>query len=1020
LSISIAKEAFVGQRRRTFLCVAIVFSLAGCGYRNSGHDYSAIDDEAMQRAQHEGRTPDQAAHDYLPVRIDNYFKGMDGVVVPPQGFAYELLHDAADVPPAVTLKDPIDDHNGWQILGRNTWMMWVGGNDGFWDWLSTTYGFIDLLKLLEVPRDQRFAYGGLINEPGMERRGPDRFGLDLDVPTDPEVAAWRLQYLRRVFHLDGTCGVVPYDSGQSYAVTTGSYPGTGSGYHNAGYEKDGVLYSGFGRWDSGSPKIPPPEVYGLSSGVIGLRLFPNPNFDANACRKWKTATYRDDPNGNADLVRPYRVGMSCAFCHASWHPLNPPTQMEKPEWANISGNIGAQYLRPRIAFGNLLKKDNFIYHLLDSQPPGTIDTSLIASDNVNNPNTMNAVFNLPQRAVVAFRNVREEQSSASAPWPSLWRNPKETRPDAAPYDPSAKGDRVPKSVADVFDRVRLGEELTSGIPGEVHRRVSRILLDGADSIGAWGALARVYLNIGTNWEQWNTLHAPVVGFRKQKPFTIANAERHSVYWMATELRVPALREYFLEVTPPMPLLASKDATDRADVKRLASATPQERHRYVDISKLERGRKVFANNCITCHSSIQPTAADLEKEGATPAMPGGRVEGRQEELDSAPAGQFWDRDPGKWLTNPAYVRWAEKAVERADFWRDNYLSTDQRIAINLVQTNACRAMATNAMNGHMWENFASESYRSMPSVGGIAFFNPYKGEHGEDDEFYPRHAVSGAPQGGGGPGFYRVPTLVSIWATAPFLHNNSLGLFNNDPSVNGRLDSFDDSIRKLLSPEKRLESSSYDDATPERLRADHGLIWRTTTDSYIVMPGSYIPGAVSSWLPFLGWVGYGLGWVARLSPWARSLPSVALVVLAILLFLRTDRLNVLRVVAYALVLFALGVGTVVYFFNGGFGGIRIGPIPKGVPVNLIANANPEAGFLNLLKAAVTARNALGEVASQRPDQQRLHELLRTKLAPALINVSKCPDLIMDHGHAYDWFKRMSDADKDALIELLKTF
>ena len=81
---------------------------------------------------------------------------------------------------------------------------------------------------------------------------------------------------------------------------------------------------------------------------------------------------------------------------------------------------------------------------------------------------------------------------------------------------------------------------------------------------------------------------------------------------------------------------------------------------------------------------------------------------------------------------------------------------------------------------------------------------------------PRHAVEGAPAGGGGPGFYRVPSLVSIWATAPFLHNNSLGLFNNDPSVDGRLDAFDDAIRKLLWPAKRLESSSYNEATPERL------------------------------------------------------------------------------------------------------------------------------------------------------------------------------------------------------------
>jgi len=50
------------------------------------------------------------------------------------------------------------------------------------------------------------------------------------------------------------------------------------------------------------------------------------------------------------------------------------------------------------------------------------------------------------------------------------------------------------------------------------RNVPRILLDGSDSIGAVGALARVYLNIGSYWEQWNELHQVVIGFTPQQPF----------------------------------------------------------------------------------------------------------------------------------------------------------------------------------------------------------------------------------------------------------------------------------------------------------------------------------------------------------------------------------------------------------------------------------------------------------------------------------------------------------------------
>jgi hypothetical protein len=1010
----------VSAFRRTQL-LAVVCLVVLCGSLGCRSAYSELDDEARRRG--------RSGFDYLPRTIDNYFKGMDGIVMPPPGFAYQLLSDTSAAAPALALTDPVDTQS--EIFGRNTWVIWAGGNEGFWDWLSTTYGFIDLLKLVETPREQRFIVGGrpesagLINEPGMTRRGPAEFGLLLDVPTDPDIAAWRRDYVRRAFRLDGNCSAAAAateSAGNRYGGSYGSRGSYAYGSPNVGYD------TGYGAgWkDEVLEKIPPPQIYGISSGVVGLRLFPNPNFDEEACRKWNAAAYHDDAIGDPNMIRPYRVGMSCGFCHVSWHPLKPPADMLNPKWENISGNIGAQYLRPRAAFGNLLQKDNLIYHVLDSQPPGTIDTSLVASDNINNPNTMNAVFNLPQRAVVSLRNAREKQGGPSAAWPSLWRDARNTRPDGGRYaapdtnDPTIVQpfpDAVPQSVFNLFNGAGLAAELQGAQAGEINRRTPRVLLDGADSIGAWGALARVYLNIGTNWEQWNSLHAPVVGFRNQKPFSIANAERHSVYFLANELRVPALRDYFLKVTPPMPLLATPGGGDRA--RAVASASATERRRSVDLSQLERGRRVFAHNCITCHSSIQPTAKDLELFAATPGSDG-RIRGRQEELDSAPAGQFWDRDPARWLTDPAYIKWAEEAVEKPEFWNSNYLSTDYRIAINLVQTNACRALATNAMNGHMWEDFASESYRSMPSVGGIPFFNPYKGDKGGPDEFYPRHAVTGAPPGGGGPGFYRVPTLVSIWATAPFLHNNSLGLFNNDPSVNGRLDSFDDSIRKLLTPAKRLESSSYNQATAERLKADHGLIWRTTEDTYVVMPGSYVPKALGSWVPAIGWLGYRLNWIAKLPGWARPLPSIVLALIAVVLFIRTDRLSVRRILAYLLLLSAVVVGTVVYFFNGGFGGIRVGPIPKGMPVNLIANANPEAGTWQLLKLAVSARDVLTEIASRHPTQNELDQLLRTRIVPELLKVSKCPDLVMDHGHEYDWFKRMTDADKDALIELLKTF
>lgn len=141
----------------------LVCLLALCGSLGCRSAYSELDDEALRRARYQGKDPAQARFDYLPRQIDNYFKGMDGIVMPPESFAYQLIDTMGGKAPGLMashppLVDPVASES--EIFGRNTWMIWPGGNEGFWDWLSTTYGFIDLLKLVETPREQRFIVGG--------------------------------------------------------------------------------------------------------------------------------------------------------------------------------------------------------------------------------------------------------------------------------------------------------------------------------------------------------------------------------------------------------------------------------------------------------------------------------------------------------------------------------------------------------------------------------------------------------------------------------------------------------------------------------------------------------------------------------------------------------------------------------------------------------------------------------------------------------------------------------------------
>ena len=110
------------------------------------------------------------------------------------------------------------------------------------------------------------------------------------------------------------------------------------------------------------------------------------------------------------------------------------------------------------------------------------------------------------------------------------------------------------------------------------------------------------------------------------------------------------------------------------------------------------------------------------------------------------------------------------------------------------------MGTNAMGGHTWAQMSSQTYKDErvpteplqdhdPDGKPIPLYDPLTGKY--DLKFE-------APRS-----FYRTPTLVSIWATAPYLHNNALGIYTGDPSVAGRMAAYEDGMTKLLWPEKRL-------------------------------------------------------------------------------------------------------------------------------------------------------------------------------------------------------------------------
>ena len=72
---------------------------------------------------------------------------------------------------------------------------------------------------------------------------------------------------------------------------------------------------------------------------------PEPGLRRGGARSWDSERYYRDPSyyESRDLVRPYRVGMSCAFCHVGPNPVRPPPIPRTRRGRNLTSNVGAQF-----------------------------------------------------------------------------------------------------------------------------------------------------------------------------------------------------------------------------------------------------------------------------------------------------------------------------------------------------------------------------------------------------------------------------------------------------------------------------------------------------------------------------------------------------------------------------------------------------------------------------------------------------------------------------------------------------
>ena len=809
-----------------------------------------------------------------------------------------------------------------EVQGRNTWIVWTGGNDRFWDVISVrSVGALDFLKTLSsypgvngskplaASRKNRWRYLGLINEPCFKQADgpdPDRWGLWLD-------------------KRDPTCPPDPFEDANKYP---------------------GVKIGARGTTVQGK-QFPVGSFYGYASGIVGLRLFPNPDFDDAAAKKWDPVKYYSDPSyyNDAKLIKPYRVGMSCAFCHVGPNPLKPPADPENPKWENISSNVGAQYFWIDRIFDWDNDPTSYIFQLFHASKPGTLDTSLVSTDNIDNPRAMNAVYALRprlERALLAgketlgggSRNNKQFNEFVKPDDPQLGWLTKFCEPASYCQSPAASSDPSPV----VFS--------------------PRVLKDGSDSVGGLGALNRVYLNIGLFSEEWLLHFNPLVGGKPTTPIEIAVARKNSTYWLATEQQTVAMALFFVKSTDP---------------QKLADAPGGPAELAKGQKQLNLGKQVFAERCARCHSSKLPPLPPDKDPG----------------MHSGPEYMTYWNNYWAYTKTPEFKTHMLTMVMDAGFLKDNFLSSEFRVPVTLLETNACSPLATNAIRNNIWDNFSSETYKELPSVGDITYYQPVTGE------------AKTYHMPGGGRGFTRPASLISLWSTAPFLLNNSVGRFDptdpNDkddlydpsPGVTERLAAFQNSIEQMLWPERRDRDPEIGAKMPPSKVSGMPLpsaIARTTATSFLRVPKGYLPELAQKLI----------GPLETLFP-----------------FLLHD------------------------------GEIEIGPIPSGTPVNLIANIDVlgdglsgaaklkhDADVAALLLDIKSALKAVPTSAPDRDDQAR-KIFLERDLVNKLMAFSKCPDYIVNRGHYFgtSYFQNpdgsqdepaLTDQQKLALIEFLKTF
>ena len=309
-------------------------ALLGCVMLLAGFGDAPTSGRVQDEARSAGRAPES-----FPMADEDYFHDMDG--------GLELTAD--------------------EVKGRNMWLVWTGGNDRFWDGMTSIH-----LRRLRPAEDH------LPRIPSMKIQ--PRQSLELS-------RAGQRALLRQ-----GRPGPI------RSASACGSKRARRTARPIRSRTRRNIRASRSAR---AARRVPVGSYYGYATGIVGLRLFPNPDFDERG----------EEDVGRRALLHRSRLlqrrrtwcGPTASACPAASamsgpSPINPPADPGEPAMgqSQLHGRRAVLLGRPDLHLERAIRT-NYMFQLVHTSRPGALDTSLVSTDNINNPRTMNAIYNLGAR-----------------------------------------------------------------------------------------------------------------------------------------------------------------------------------------------------------------------------------------------------------------------------------------------------------------------------------------------------------------------------------------------------------------------------------------------------------------------------------------------------------------------------------------------------------------------------------------------------------------------------------------------